>query len=168
MPSSTASFRSNSSNRIHGSSTHRQYLRSWGSPSAIESVARLASLRESEMVLGDGHWISGILYKWVNYGKGWRPRWFLLQDGVLAYYKIHGHLKIILNDQNKKLSNVVGEESMRWISRHSRSQSCLPNPVGEIHLKVEVSLLLLLLFKKKEGKREKKKKLSFNVQLTDD
>ncbi|CAI9764047.1 unnamed protein product [Fraxinus pennsylvanica] len=55
-------------------------------------------------IVGDG--ISGILSKWVNYGKGWRSRWFVLQDGVLSYYKIHGPDKI------------------------------LPEPVSEVHLKV--------------------------------
>ncbi|CAI0403964.1 unnamed protein product [Linum tenue] len=95
--------------------------------------------------------LSGILHKWVNYGRGWRPRWFVLQDGVLSYYKIHGkgQHNITLNRQAlNKLSSassfngcskVVGEESMRWISRQTRSISeprrfC--HPVGEVHLKV--------------------------------
>ncbi|XP_072987036.1 oxysterol-binding protein-related protein 2A-like isoform X2 [Typha latifolia] len=32
--------------------------------------------------------VEGVLYKWTNYGKGWRPRWFSLRDGVLTYSKI--------------------------------------------------------------------------------
>ncbi|KAG6396960.1 hypothetical protein SASPL_143120 [Salvia splendens] len=32
--------------------------------------------------------VTGILYKWTNYGKGWRSRWFTLRDnGVLSYSK---------------------------------------------------------------------------------
>ena len=31
--------------------------------------------------------VAGILYKWVTYGKGWRPRWFALKEGVFSYYK---------------------------------------------------------------------------------
>lgn len=32
--------------------------------------------------------VAGILYKWTNYGKGWRSRWFTLRDnGVLSYSK---------------------------------------------------------------------------------
>ncbi|KAL5192831.1 Oxysterol-binding protein-related protein 1C [Glycine soja] len=53
-----------------------------------------------------GNGISGILYKWVNYGKGWRPRWFVLQDGVLSYYKIHGPDKIVVNQETEKGSMV--------------------------------------------------------------
>lgn len=103
-------------------------------------------------IVGNG--ISGILFKWVNYGKGWRPRWFVLQDGVLSYYKIHGPDKIVVNQETEKGSRVIGEESMRRIARqynnhhhhhhhhnHQRngssgSTSKSRKPFGEVHLKV--------------------------------
>ncbi|XP_075667474.1 oxysterol-binding protein-related protein 1C-like isoform X2 [Castanea sativa] len=74
--------------------------------------------------------------------KGWRPRWFVLQDdGVLTYYKIHGPDKIVVNQGTEKGSKVIGEESLRRISKHrngaSLPQQNLPRkPFGEIHLKM--------------------------------
>ncbi|CAK7325983.1 unnamed protein product [Dovyalis caffra] len=54
------------------------------------SQQRVSSMREQPLIRVDmkindmvGNGIFGILFKWVNYGKGWRPRWFVLQDGVL-------------------------------------------------------------------------------------
>ncbi|KAG8633054.1 oxysterol-binding protein-related protein 1C isoform X1 [Manihot esculenta] len=86
-------------------------------------------------IVGNG--ISGILHKWVNYGKGWRPRWFVLQDGVLSYYKIHGANKIVVNRETEKGSKVIGEESLKRISRPTNGNTQFKrNPVGEIHLKV--------------------------------
>ncbi|GMH09520.1 hypothetical protein Nepgr_011361 [Nepenthes gracilis] len=32
--------------------------------------------------------VAGVLHKWTNYSKGWRSRWFVLQNGVLSYSKI--------------------------------------------------------------------------------
>ena len=58
-----------------------------------ECGGRLSQARDLvEMNIIDivGNGIFVILYKWVNYGKGWRPRWLVLQDGVLSYFKIHG------------------------------------------------------------------------------
>ncbi|KAM3683200.1 hypothetical protein ACJW31_12G129000 [Castanea mollissima] len=109
-----------------------------------ECGGRPSQAREPvEMKINDivGNGVSGILYKWVNYGKGWRPRWFVLQDGVLSYYKIHGPDKIVVNQETEKGSKVIGEESLRRISRHrngaSLPQQNLPRkPFGEIHLKV--------------------------------
>lgn len=34
-----------------------------------------------------GPTIEGTLFKWTNYWHGWQPRWFLLDQGVLTYYK---------------------------------------------------------------------------------
>ncbi|XP_010510258.1 PREDICTED: oxysterol-binding protein-related protein 1A isoform X1 [Camelina sativa] len=89
-----------------------------------------------------GNSISGILYKWVNYGKGWRRRWFVLQDGVLSYYKIHGPDKIVVVRETEKGSRVIGDESTRMISRNNRHAGSSANhqlrrkPFGEVHLKV--------------------------------
>ncbi|KAL3839974.1 hypothetical protein ACJIZ3_024565 [Penstemon smallii] len=96
-------------------------------------------------IVGNG--VSGIIYKWVNYGKGWRPRWFVLQDGVLSYYKIHGPDRVVLNQETEKGSRVIGEESMRRITRqhadrqHKNANGATPSTksrkaVGEVHLKV--------------------------------
>ncbi|XP_030443777.1 oxysterol-binding protein-related protein 1C isoform X2 [Syzygium oleosum] len=109
---------------------------------AAAGMARMPSAREQPAVdvkINDivGNGISGMLYKWVNYGKGWRPRWFVLQDGVLSYYKIHGPDKIVVNQETERGSKVIGEESMRRVSRTSHGQSQLRRkPFGEIHLKV--------------------------------
>ncbi|KDP26707.1 hypothetical protein JCGZ_17865 [Jatropha curcas] len=90
--------------------------------------------------------VAGILYKWVNYGKGWRSRWFLLEDGVLSYYKIHGPDKILMSPAREKDVRVIGEESLRYMKKANWSSNrravgaaasarqC--KPFGEIHLKV--------------------------------
>ncbi|KAG2267994.1 hypothetical protein Bca52824_062549 [Brassica carinata] len=99
---------------------------------------------------GVGGGVAGIMYKWVNYGKGWRARWFELEDGVLSYYKIHGPDKIVMNPAREKGVRVIGEESVRYIRKAScgssnklgagassaaaASRPC--KPFGEVHLKV--------------------------------
>ncbi|XP_047092175.1 oxysterol-binding protein-related protein 1C-like [Lolium rigidum] len=98
-------------------------------------------------IVGGG--ISGVLYKWVNYGRGWRPRWFALSDGVLSYYKIHGPDRILLSRDTDRAAKVIGEDSLRRLARPSTSSSSSSSaphsnghhnpprkPLGEIHLKV--------------------------------
>lgn len=86
--------------------------------------------------------VAGILYKWVNYGKGWRSRWFVLEDGVLAYYKIHGPDKIAMSPSREKGMKVIGDESLRYMKKTNLSNSRFSDstkqwkPFGEIHLKV--------------------------------
>ena len=80
---------------------------------------------------------AGVLYKWVNFGKGWRPRWFVLQDGVLSYYKVHGHGKIMVKEGQKGF-RVVGDESLRYMKkcRNANNDDSQPKISGELHLKV--------------------------------
>ncbi|XP_037482390.1 oxysterol-binding protein-related protein 1C-like, partial [Triticum dicoccoides] len=93
-----------------------------------------------------GSGISGVLYKWVNYGRGWRPRWFALSDGVLSYYKIHGPDRIDLSRDTDRGAKVIGEDSLRRLARPSSASAPHSNghghhqtprkPLSEIHLKV--------------------------------
>ncbi|KAI3930971.1 hypothetical protein MKW98_030210 [Papaver atlanticum] len=103
------------------------------------------SVRGDHSCFGNGNnSVAGILYKWVNYGKGWRSRWFMLEDGVLSYYKIHGPHKISMNSAREKGAKVIGQESMRYMRKASSftnglsrsSSSKRWKPLGEIHLKV--------------------------------
>ncbi|KAK6252427.1 hypothetical protein QUC31_014147 [Theobroma cacao] len=98
-----------------------------------------------EPIIGEGtavHGVAGILYKWVNYGKGWRSRWFVLEDGVLSYYKVHGPDKILMSPAREKSVRVIGEDSVRymrkanWSSNRVNSAVTRCKPFGEIHLKV--------------------------------
>ncbi|KAF5194707.1 Oxysterol-binding protein-related protein 1c [Thalictrum thalictroides] len=139
-------IRSNSMNRSRQSSPTKTITTTKGcggggdhSKRLIQTFSRLPSLHEPRDVkINDivGNGISGILDKWVNYGKGWRPRWFVLQDGVLSYYKIHGPDKIQIDHDSDKRSKIIGEHSFRFISRHKNSSIPRKNPVGEVHLKV--------------------------------
>ncbi|KAK8597219.1 hypothetical protein V6N12_065692 [Hibiscus sabdariffa] len=113
-----------------------------GIPSGKEGTTATAPPPQVDVKINDivGNGISGVLYKWVNYGKGWRPRWFVLQDGVLSYYKIHGPDKIVVSQETEKGSKVIGDESLRIISRHRNSichhSATHRKPFGEVHLKV--------------------------------
>ncbi|KAL3649831.1 hypothetical protein CASFOL_006234 [Castilleja foliolosa] len=95
--------------------------------------------------------VVGILYKWVNYGKGWRERWFVLEDGVLSYYKVHGPDKIAVSYGREKGVMVIGQESWRYMRKGSSDNGSGSGnsmrsyrfgsgkqwkPFGEIHLKV--------------------------------
>ncbi|KAJ7541570.1 hypothetical protein O6H91_10G065400 [Diphasiastrum complanatum] len=64
-------------------------------------------------------YVAGILYKWVHFGKGWKPRWFILHEGVLSYYKLHGPDKIHFNYEHHTSLRVVGEEAHRLLKKHS-------------------------------------------------
>ena len=45
---------------------------------------------EVAMTNKEGREIKGYLKKWTNYTSGWKLRWFVLEDGVLSYYKHQG------------------------------------------------------------------------------
>lgn len=101
--------------------------------------------RDSKVFGGNGGVtgsIAGILYKWVNYGKGWRSRWFVLEDGVLSYYKVHGPDKIMMIPARDKGLRVIGEDSLRYIRKANWSNNRLGastrpcKPFGVVHLKV--------------------------------
>jgi oxysterol-binding protein 1 len=73
----------------------------------------------------------------VNYGKGWRSRWFVLEDGVLSYYKLRGGGGGDASATSKAspaAARVIGEgDALRRALEAAGKQW---KPFGEIHLKV--------------------------------
>ncbi|GBG46297.1 hypothetical protein CBR_g79694 [Chara braunii] len=59
--------------------------------------------------------VAGILYKWVNFGRGYRPRWFVLDKGVLYYYKVHGPEKVNISLEKMRRGELltIGEEALK-------------------------------------------------------
>lgn len=49
-----------------------------------------ASATESGMGVKESREMKGYLKKWTNYTSGYKLRWFVLEDGVLSYYKHQG------------------------------------------------------------------------------
>lgn len=142
-PNSLSSI--DTSSIIHDNATvnRREITNGINSISNSNNSQQMSTVDQREVKINDmiGNGICGILYKWVNYGKGWRSRWFVLQDGVLSYYKIHGPHKITLTLESEKGFKVIGDDSMRRIRRNSsnnnNSHHLLPRkPFGEVHLKV--------------------------------
>ncbi|KAG8659425.1 oxysterol-binding protein-related protein 2A isoform X2 [Manihot esculenta] len=81
--------------------------------------------------------VAGVLYKWTNYGKGWRSRWFLLKNGVLSYSKIRRpeNLNLLTPSDDVRL---IGEISTNRLSRmdsgsYRRKQQ---KSVGIVQLKI--------------------------------
>ncbi|KAK0587659.1 hypothetical protein LWI29_026518 [Acer saccharum] len=67
-------------------------------------------------VQGSESMVAGVLYKWTNYGKGWRSRWFCLKNGVLSYSKTRRpeNLNLLQPTDDVKL---IGEISTNRLSR---------------------------------------------------
>jgi hypothetical protein len=86
--------------------------------------------------------VAGILYKWVNLGKGWRPRWCILQEGVFSYYKIHGPDKVTVSQERYKTFQLIGDDAERLMKKHrphhhvSSDEKNSAKVTGEVHLKV--------------------------------
>lgn len=82
--------------------------------------------------------VVGVLHKWVNYGKGWRSRWFVLEDGVLSYYKLRGAgAGGVAVSPAAAAARVIGDGSAVQQAREvAVGAGKLWKPFGVIHLKV--------------------------------
>ncbi|KAJ8555628.1 hypothetical protein K7X08_013124 [Anisodus acutangulus] len=80
----------------------------------------------NDVVNGGG--VAGILYKWTNYHKGWRSRWFTFRNGILSYSKNRRQYHLVTGDDVRLIGNLPGA------GNHSRRK--LGKSVGIVHLKV--------------------------------
>ncbi|KAL1826358.1 hypothetical protein ACET3Z_004770 [Daucus carota] len=77
-----------------------------------------------------GSCFAGVLYKWTNYSKGWRSRWFILRNGVISYSKLHRvDNRAQLPVQNEV--RIIGDASSSRFSGLSTSGKS----AGIVHLK---------------------------------
>ncbi|KAG9143156.1 hypothetical protein Leryth_021362 [Lithospermum erythrorhizon] len=77
---------------------------------------------------------AGVLYKWTNYGKGWRSRWFTLKNGVFSYWKTRRPENLPTSDVRVIGGIPVGKlSSCRSMSRRGSDKS--GKSPGIVHLK---------------------------------
>lgn len=81
--------------------------------------------------------VAGILYKWTNFSKGWRSRYFLLRNGILSYSKIRRPENLNLlssSDDVRLIGNISADRLSRMDSCSGRRKQ--EKSVGIVHLKV--------------------------------
>ncbi|GJP37668.1 hypothetical protein CLOM_g22104 [Closterium sp. NIES-68] len=66
----------------------------------------------------------GVLSKWVHLGRGWAPRLFILDKGVLSYCKIEGphRASVLLEVQRRPGACLVGDEVKRLLRKEQEKQ----------------------------------------------
>jgi hypothetical protein len=90
----------------------------------------------------DGAAVAGVLSKWTNIGSGWRPRWFAIRGGVLAYWKIRRRVAAAEDTASSPPTEAAAAVSTAG-ARLIGGAACGAGerPVGFVHLKVLLSPL---------------------------
>lgn len=86
---------------------------------------------------GEAPAVAGVLYKWTNIGKGWRPRWFAIRGGVLAYSKIRRRVAA----EPHPASEAAGGVRLIGVARGAGGAG--ERPIGFVPLKVIDRLALV-------------------------
>ncbi|CAI5470251.1 unnamed protein product [Closterium sp. Yama58-4] len=75
--------------------------------------------------------VMGILWKWVNLGRGWGMRLFVLEGGSLSFFKLDGPDKaIVLHElQRRPGARLIGDEIRRYV-RIERENGVLATSLG--------------------------------------
>ncbi|KAL6905310.1 hypothetical protein ACP4OV_002911 [Aristida adscensionis] len=81
---------------------------------------------------GEAVAVAGVLYKWTNIGKGWRPRWFAIRGGVLAYSKIRRRVAA----EPAPGAEAAGAGGVRLIGVPRAGGGAGERPIGFVHLKI--------------------------------
>ena len=94
---------------------------------------RSPSPAEDADAAGEAPAVAGVLYKWTNIGKGWRPRWFAIRGGVLAYSKIRRRVAA----EPHPASEAAGGVRLIGVARGAGGAG--ERPIGFVPLKVIAS-----------------------------
>ncbi|TVU31771.1 hypothetical protein EJB05_23471 [Eragrostis curvula] len=77
--------------------------------------------------------VAGVLYKWTNIGKGWRPRWFAIRGGVLAYSKIRR--RVAAEPPPESPATAAAAVRLIGVARGGAGGAG-ERPIGFVHLKI--------------------------------
>lgn len=101
----------------------------------------LPPAEEDADAAGEAPAVAGVLYKWTNIGKGWRPRWFAIRGGVLAYSKIRRRVAA----EPHPATEAAGGGGVRLIgvARGGAGGGAGERPIGFVPLKVIDRLALV-------------------------
>jgi ankyrin repeat protein len=66
--------------------------------SNAQGLSGRVSIGEAPLAGKDAREMKGYLKKWTNYTSGYKLRWFVLEDGVLSYYKHQGKWMVLFGD----------------------------------------------------------------------
>ncbi|MFS8004004.1 putative oxysterol-binding protein [Helianthus anomalus] len=120
------------------------------SPEPMTALSRSCSVADMRSDANAGQWPSsgsdsgsgtssfaGVLYKWTNYGKGWRSRWFVLRNGVVSYSKILRPENLTSPDDVRFIGDVSSGRLKRLNScGNRRNNNKHQKTVGVVHLKI--------------------------------
>ena len=97
--------------------------------------------------------VAGVLYKWTNYGKGWRSRWFMLRNGVLSYAKIPRPESLNLFTPPNDDVRFIGQISTNRLSRVENTSSSSSSSASSKRKHSKTVAIVHLKVKKKKGHR---------------
>ncbi|XP_018324499.1 pleckstrin homology domain-containing family A member 3-like [Agrilus planipennis] len=101
--------------------------------------------------------MEGVLWKWTNYWNGWQTRWFVLENGILSYYKSQedldkgckGSIKVsaceinvdsldptrldlnIPGEQHLYLKAATSQERQQWLVALGTAKACVQSRNGK-------------------------------------
>ncbi|CAI7789543.1 unnamed protein product, partial [Closterium sp. NIES-54] len=89
--------------------------------------------------------VMGILWKWVNLGRGWGMRLFVLEGGLLSYFKLEGpdRVTVLQELERRPRARLIGDEIRHFVKKE-REDGVVPNegelcdrmPHGSVRLEV--------------------------------
>eukprot|EP00158_Paraphelidium_tribonemae_P008019 Partr_v1_DN28436_c0_g1_i2_m41728 putative Oxysterol-binding protein len=93
----------------------------------LKGVINQGSFSGHQPASSAGVKMQGVLYKWTNYAGGYKKRWFLLEDGILYYYRsqedapvsCRGSMslqvaKLWIDSSDKNRFDVIGKGNVRY------------------------------------------------------
>lgn len=97
----------------------------------------VASASPGDPLAREGREMKGYLKKWTNYRKGYQLRWFVLEDGVMSYYKHQDDIgsacrgainmriaRLHMSPDEKTKFEIIGKSSVKYTLKANHEVEC--------------------------------------------